>query len=189
MIGALFKLFITQFSNSLFCLKLAKKNRTRIISPLQLDGKKNISIGKYVSIHYKSWLAAMPLTGEKVELVIEDGTVIGHFAHIYATRSIHIEKKVLIADKVYISDNLHGYENPKLPIIDQPIVQKKPVIIGEGSWIGENVCIIGASVGKHCVIGANSVVTKDIPDNSVAVGSPAKVIKKYNSETKLWEKV
>lgn len=50
--------------------------------------------------------------------------------------------------------------------------------IGEGSWIGENVCVCGANIGKHCVIGANSVVTKDIPDYSVAVGCPARIIKK-----------
>lgn len=189
MINSLIKTIVTQVSNYLFCMNLIFRNKSRIIAPLQLDGKKNISIGKSVSIHYKSWLAAMPLTGENVELVIEDGTVIGHFSHIYATKSVRIGKKVLIADKVYISDNLHGYKNPELPIIDQPIVQKKPVIIGEGSWIGENVCIIGASVGKHCVIGANAVVTKDVPDCCVAVGNPAKVIKKYNADNKCWEKL
>ena len=66
-----------------------------------------------------------------------------------------------------------------------------PVIkIGKGSWIGTHVAIIGdVHVGKHCVIGANSVVTKDVPDYSVAIGIPAKVIKKYNFEIKKWEKV
>lgn len=60
------------------------------------------------------------------------------------------------------------------------------MVIGEGSWIGENVCVIGASVGRHCVIGANAVVTKDIPDYSVAVGAPARVIKKYNFNRGAW---
>lgn len=189
MIKYLIKTLINLVSNYLFCMNQILRNKSRISSPLQLDGKNRIFIGKRVVINYKSWLAAMPLTGENVELVIEDGTVIGHFAHIYATKSIRIEKKVLIADKVYISDNLHGYENPEIPIIDQPIVQKQPVIIGEGSWIGENVCIIGASVGKHCVIGANSVVTKDIPDYCVAVGSPAKVIKKFDFTLNKWIKI
>ena len=50
-------------------------------------------------------------------------------------------------------------------------------------------CIIGASVGKHCVIGANAVVTKDVPDYCVAVGAPAKIIKKYNLKNKKWEKI
>ena len=59
-------------------------------------------------------------------------------------------------------------------------------MIGDDSWIGENVCIIGASIGRHCVIGANAVVTKEIPDYCVAVGNPARVIKRYDFEQKDW---
>jgi len=84
---------------------------------------------------------------------------------------------------------LHEYKDITIPIKEQPIINAGKVIIGEHSWIGENVCIIGAKIGKHCVIGANSVVTKDIPDYSVAVGVPAKVIKKYSFEKNEWEKV
>ena len=90
---------------------------------------------------------------------------------------------------MYISDNLHGYKDIKTPIWKQPIVQNRDVEIGEGSWIGENVCILGVHIGKHCVIGANSVVTHDIPDYSVAVGSPAKVIKRYDFENNQWVKI
>ncbi|MFD2601213.1 acyltransferase [Flavobacterium suzhouense] len=149
----------------------------------------NISIGENVYIAYRSWLAALPLTGaEHCELIIGDGTSIGNLNHIYATKSIIIGKDVLTADKVYISDNLHGYEDVSLPIIKQPIKQIATVVIGDGCWLGENVCVIGAKIGKNCVIGANSVVTKDIPDYSVAVGSPAKVIKRYCFETNQWIK-
>ena len=150
-------------------------------SPLKIDGIENIEIGNGVSIAYKTWLAAVPLTGEKSKLIIEDGVNIGNFNHIYATQSIIIRKNVLTADKIYISDNLHGYENIYTPIIKQPIVQKKEVEIGEGSWLGENVCIIGASIGKHCVVGANSVVTKDFPDYCV-------IIKRYCFEQQKWRK-
>jgi acetyltransferase-like isoleucine patch superfamily enzyme len=59
-------------------------------------------------------------------------------------------------------------------------------LIGDGSWIGENACIIGAHVGKNCVIGANAVVTSDIPDYSVAVGVPAVVIKRFDAPSKMW---
>ena len=130
----------------------------------------------------------MPLTAAsgKAELIIEDGTIIGNFNHIFATKKIVIHKDVLTADKVYISDNLHGYENINLPIIKQAIVQKGEVEIGEGCWLGENVCVLGAHIGKHCVIGANSVVTKDIPDYSVAVGAPARIIKRYDFIKKSW---
>ncbi len=163
--------------------------RSVVDSPLRIDGGRSIFIGKKVHIGYKSWLAAMPLTGKSVNLTIEDGCAIGHFNHIYATHSIILHKNVLTADKIYISDNLHGYEDIDTPILKQPIVQKPVVEIGEGSWLGENVCVIGAKIGKHCVIGANSVVTKDIPDYSIAVGAPAKVIKKYDFNTNSWKKV
>ena len=78
-----------------------------ILSPLRIDNPKCIFIGKGVIIQHQSWIASVPLTGEEnSQLVIEDGAVIGNFNHIYATKSIIIHKKVLTADKVYISDNL-----------------------------------------------------------------------------------
>lgn len=157
---------------------------------LRVDGEENISIGNRVIIQKLTWLAAVPLTGEKDCLLeIGDGTIIGHFNHIYATGKIIIGKNVLTADKVFISDNQHCFEDVHMPILKQPIKQLDPVYIGDGSWLGENVCVLGASIGKNCVIGANSVVTKSIPDFCVAVGSPAKVIKKYNFEINNWEKI
>jgi acetyltransferase-like isoleucine patch superfamily enzyme len=158
-----------------------------IDSPLKIEGKKNISIKNNVIIKYKSWLAAVTYTNENCTLEIGEGSVIGNFNHIYATHSILIGKNVLTADKVYISDNQHTYDDINVPIMNQPIKQLSKVIIGDGSWIGENVCIIGASIGRNCVIGANSVVTKDIPDYSVAIGAPARVIKKFNVLTGIWE--
>lgn len=163
--------------------------RSIISHPLRIDGAKNISIGNGCSIQYKTWLAAMPYTGENPKLIIEDGCRIGNFNHIYATKSVILHKDVLTADKVYISDNLHRYEDIDVPILKQPILQHGEVEIGEGSWLGENVCVLGAKIGKHCVIGANSVVTRDIPDFSIAVGVPAKVIKKYDFDSNQWKKV
>lgn len=158
-----------------------------IFSPLQVDGARNIFIRRGAHIGYKTWLAALPQTGMgKVRLEIGECCSIGNFNHIYATHSIILGNHVLTADKVYISDNIHNYQSIDIPIKEQPIVQKKDVYIGEGSWLGENVCVIGASIGKHCVVGANSVVTKDIPDYCIAVGIPAKVIKKYDFEKKEW---
>ncbi len=157
---------------------------------LRIDGKQNIHIGNNVIIQKMSWLAAVPLTGEKdCILEIGDGTIIGHFNHIYATGKIVIGKNVLTADKVFISDNQHGYEDITLPILKQAIKQLPPVYIGDGTWIGENSCILGASIGKNCVIGANSVVNKNIPDYCIVVGAPARIIKKYNKISEKWEKV
>ncbi|RAJ33459.1 acyltransferase [Pedobacter cryoconitis] len=164
------------------------KSRSVLRSILKIEGAKNIDIGNHVIIGYKGWLAAVPHTGSMIcELIIGDGCRIGNFNHIYATKSIIIEKYVLTADKVYISDNLHGYENINIPILQQVIQQKNTVIIGEGAWLGENVCILGASVGKNSVIGANSVVTRNIPDYCVAVGSPAKIIKRFCFNSNKWK--
>ena len=160
-----------------------------IQSPLKIQGAKNIVIGKSVIVSYKTWLAAVPLTGlADCILEIGDGTIIGNFNHIYATGKVTLGKKVLTADKVYISDNLHGYEQIDLPIMDQPVKQNKWVSIGDGTWVGENVCIMGAIIGKNCVIGANAVVTKDIPDYSIAVGNPAIIIKRYCLESRMWKR-
>lgn len=159
---------------------------TKLINPI-LSGSKRIFIGKNVYIRKCTWLAAEPVTGNtNCLLKIGDGTYIGNFCHFYASSKIEIGKKVLFADKVYLSDNLHGYKNIQLPIMDQPVEQANPVIIGDGAWIGEHACVIGASVGKNSVIGANAVVTKDIPDYCVAVGAPAKIIKRYNFDLKEW---
>lgn len=164
--------------------------RSMIVKPLEVLGPKNMIIGDRVTIQYNTWLAAKPLTGmRECLLLIEDGCAIGHFNHIYATHSIILHKDVLTADKVYISDNLHGYDIIGVPIKDQPIIQNRTVEIGEGSWLGENVCVLGAKIGRHCVIGANSVVTKDIPDYCVAVGVPAKIIKRYDFNKNTWKKV
>lgn len=160
-----------------------------VLFPLKIDGTKNISIGDSVVIAYKTWLAALPHTGEEsCELIIGKGSRIGNFNHIYATKSIRIGENVLTADKVYISDNLHEFKDIDTPIMYQEIKQISPVVIGNGTWLGENVCIIGASIGENCVIGANSVVTKNIPNYCVAVGAPAKIIKKFNIEHQKWMK-
>ena len=187
MIGLLHKLLYlvrTMYYRRVFA---SYGNNSGIIAPLKINGGKNIFIGDKVFVQYKTWLAAVPLTGElECKLVLEDGVNIGHFNHIYATKSIILHKNVLTADKVYIADNGHGYEDVHTPIKNQPIIQKECVEIGEDSWLGENVCVIGASIGKHCIIGANSVVTHDIPDYSIAVGAPARVIKVYDPNSRKW---
>lgn len=154
----------------------------------RLLGPENISIGEKVSIHKSVWLQSLPLTGKKCCLSIGDGCSIGDFNHIVATECISIEADVLTANSVYISDNLHEYSNINIPVKKQPILQLRKVSIGRGSWLGEHVCVIGASIGAHCVVGANSVVTHDVPDYCVVVGAPARVIKRYNVTSQTWEK-
>ena len=94
-----------------------------------------------------------------------------------------------------VTDNEHGdysvdsQESPyDLP--DQRPVKTKPVVIGENTWVGENVVILpGSSIGKGCVIGANSVVKGVFPDYCIIAGSPAKIVKRYSFDKKVWEKV
>ena len=161
--------------------------KSLIISPLRIDGKENIHIGHNVYISYRAWLAAHSIDGGSVQLFIDDNVHIGNFNHIYAINRICIERDVLTADKVYITDNMHSFEDISRPIWVQPICKKgNGVVIGSGSWLGENVCVLGASIGRNCIIGANSVVTHDIPDYCVAVGVPAKVIKRYDVNQKRW---
>ena len=105
-------------------------------------------------------------------LIGKGSAVVGHF-------SITIGNDVWTGHNVYITDQNHGYEDVTRPIGTQSMPEK-PVTIGDGSWIGYgSVVLPGASIGDHVVIGANSVVTGDIPSYSVAVGSPAKVIRRY----------
>lgn len=161
---------------------------TIVFFPLQLDNTSSISIGEDVFISSGAWLMGKENSADNT-LVIEEKTVIGHMSHIVALVGINIGKSVLIADKVFISDCTHEYRNIEKPIAEQQIRSLKKVSIGDGAWIGEHVCILGASIGKHSVIGSNSVVNKDIPDYCVAVGNPAKVVKKYDFEEKCWKRV
>ena len=156
--------------------------------PFKVNGAKFISIFKKVHISEGAWLLAMKVK-KKPRIIIGNGSYIGRFSHIVSISKVEICSNVLISDKVYISDNLHAYKDIMKPIKDQEIYEKQSVVIGEHTWIGENVSVIGASVGKHCVIGANSVVTSNIPDYCVAVGIPARIIKKYNNTNGKWEKI
>ena len=110
---------------------------------------------------------------------IGKGSGIGERCRISIANMLTVGEKVLLSPNIYITDCDHEYRDIHTPVIDQGIVQKgQNVSIGDGSYIGINVVIIGnIKIGKHSVVGANSVVTKYVPDYSVAVGSPAQVIK------------
>ncbi|MFM9225665.1 MAG: acyltransferase, partial [Actinomycetota bacterium] len=101
--------------------------------------------------------------------------IVGHF-------SIEIGNDVWTGHHVYITDQNHGYRDVSLPISRQT-QPERAVSIGDGSWIGHGSVILpGARIGKNVVIGANSVVTSEIPDFSVAVGAPARVIRRHDPE-------
>lgn len=157
-----------------------------VYNSVRVEGKKYISIGKKSTIQRLGWLLALKVEEHDPELNIGANCAIGDFCHITAIRKVIIEDDVLMANKVYISDNVHEYQDINVPVIRQGVLFKGEVRIKSGAWIGENVCIIGASIGKNSIIGANAVVTKDIPDYAIAVGSPARVIKQYDTVTNQW---
>ena len=155
-------------------------------SPFRMDGAAGISLGNGSVLQRGGWLYCIGLEGRPAQLEIGSGCVFGFNNHITAAESVRIGDQVLTANNVYISDNLHSYENIATPIMHQPLRIKGRVEIGSGSWLGENVAVIGARVGRNCVIGANAVVTHDIPDYCVAVGAPARVIRHYDSLRQAW---
>jgi len=116
--------------------------------------------------------------------------------HIGAVESVIIGDRVLIASKVYISDHNHGaygkdgtHSDPTVPPFDRPI-HSAPVVIEDDVWIGEFVSVLpGVRIGRGSVIGSMTTVTHDIPAYSIAVGSPARVIKQYIVDSGSWERV
>jgi len=102
---------------------------------------------------------------------------------------VKIGDYVMLAQNIVISGLNHGYQDVAVPPRLQKVVTKQ-ITIEDNVWIGANsVVTAGVTIGNHAVIGAGSVITKDIPQYSVAVGNPAKVIKKYNFKTNSWERV
>lgn len=116
------------------------------------------------------------------EIIIGDNVNIETDCHISAINSVIIEDNVLIASFVYISDHSHGEINANsliTPPLARPLISKGPIRICKNVWLGEKVTVLpGVTIGEGSIIGANSVVTKDIPPYCVACGSPARIIKK-----------
>lgn len=114
-------------------------------------------------------------------LVLGNNVTMENDCHIAAVDRVEIHDDVLIASRVYVSDHAHGGATSAdlaLPPNSRPVVSKGPVVIEAEVWLGEGVCVLpGVRIGRSSIIGANSVVTRDIPPRSVAVGAPARVIR------------
>jgi len=161
-------------------------NGVRIVRPLRIFGARYCQFGDEAVLQYGAYLAV--LKEHETDPVFKVGarTMIGNHAHIVATRRVEFGEGVLTADRLFVADNRHTFEDPRMPVRDQGLTQLADVHIGDGSWIGENVCISGASIGRQCVIAANSVVTRDIPDLCIAAGAPARIVKRYCPRREGW---
>jgi len=136
------------------------------------DTNRGISIGSNVFIGRNSILHC-----KNGDIVIRDDVNIGYNCDLASSNHIEIGEKVLIAAYSYIVGGGHEFTGTDQPIMDQPRIAR-PVKIGANTWIGAGVTVLdGVTIGSGAIIGTGAVVTSDIPDNVLAVGMPARVLR------------
>lgn len=174
--------------------------RTRIKLNALVIGERYIHMGKHCRFGSYLWLAAM-VDGEQGRqgtqgIFFGDRVEMNDFIHIGCVNRIEIGNDVLMGSKIYITDHNHGeYKGPSPSSPDEPPADRhlttgQAIKIGDRVWIGEFVTILpGITIGEGSIIGTHSTVTHDIPPNSIAVGSPARVIKQWNAHTQTWDNV
>lgn len=179
-----------------------RPSQLRIASPRQILNASCIRIGDHVSLGpgcllnaIRRYPGAFMSGGPETEPQQYDPAIVigsrvsatGHLT-IGAADSVTIEDDVLIAGHVFISDNQHGIGSVDVPFKYQPLERIAPVRIGRGTWLGEHVVVLaGVTIGEMCIIGANSVVTRSIPPRSIAVGAPARVVRRWDEGTRAWQ--
>ena len=167
----------------------------------RLAGINHMHIGKNFGAGRGLWLEAVmdyPAKGQVFtpKLVIGDRVSLGEYVHIGCNHHIVIGDDVLMGSKIYITDHNHGVyrgdkaDNPNIPPSDRCLTEGESIEIGARCWIGEFVTILpGVTIGEGSVIGSHSTVTHDIPANSIAVGSPAHVVKVWDESIGRWVRV
>jgi carbonic anhydrase/acetyltransferase-like protein (isoleucine patch superfamily) len=149
--------------------------------PNAIFNERYIHIGAGTMFGPQITLSAGMVPGQRMVsdpvISVGDRCLIGKGSGIVGHLQIVIGDDVWTGHHVYITDQNHGYSDPDLPISKQ-VMPERPVSIGDGSWLGHGTVVLpGATIGRHVVVGANSVVTGPLPDYSVAAGVPARVIK------------
>jgi acetyltransferase-like isoleucine patch superfamily enzyme len=152
----------------------------RIQRPLRLNGERRIAIGERVFIASHSWLATYESGPGAGRLEIGDGTSIAGHCVLAAAERVTVGRSVLFARNVYVADHQHAYRDTTRPVLAQGFTGIAPIEIGDGAWLGQNVVVCpGVTIGRGAVIGANSVVKEDVEDYCVAVGAPARVVRRF----------
>jgi acetyltransferase-like isoleucine patch superfamily enzyme len=153
--------------------------------PAVVRGGRHISVGDNFHAHPGLRLEAIERHHENTydpKVFIADNVRILYDCHIGCVSQITIGSNVLIASKVFITDHSHGEIGPEALRVPPParkLVSKGPVIIEDNVWIGEGVAILpNVRIGRNAIIGANAVVTRDIPENCVVGGVPARIIRR-----------
>jgi acetyltransferase-like isoleucine patch superfamily enzyme len=169
-------------------------DRSGILFPtIAVYGEPYIRIGADVIIAPYCSLSAGVMPGHVPDqdpvVTIGNGVLIGRGSGVVGHRSIAIGDGVFTGHHVYITDANHGYEDVH-ETIGRQFAPPRPVVVGAGSWLGHGSIVLpGATVGEHVAVGAGSVVTGELPSYSVAVGNPARVVRRYDTERAEWVKV
>jgi acetyltransferase-like isoleucine patch superfamily enzyme len=136
------------------------------------DGR--LELGEHVLFEPDVWLTAVA----PARIRIGTGSFLNLGVMVAAIELVEIGAHCMFANGCFVTDADHRYDDPSLPVPYQGFTTKGPTRIGDNVWCGANVVVTsGVTIGERCVIGANSVVTRDIPAHSIAVGAPARVIK------------
>lgn len=154
--------------------------------PCFIEGHRRISIGNRTRIFPGIRMEAIG-TGK---ITIGNNCAIEQNVHIISmNQNLELGDDVTVSANVFITNVDHDYKDITKSVINQEHIIKNTVI-NEGCFIGYGAIIqAGTVLGKHCVVGAGAVVRGTFPDYSVIVGVPGKMIKRYNNDTKEWEKV
>jgi acetyltransferase-like isoleucine patch superfamily enzyme len=133
-----------------------------------------LTIGENTLLEPGCWLTL----GPEARIAIGRECFLNRGTMLAAAASIEIGDYVMFANGCFVGDAAHRHDDPDLPITRQGFEPGRPVKIGSNVWFGVNCAVTGGvEIGERAVIGANSVVTRDIPPGTVAAGAPAKVIK------------
>jgi len=154
---------------------------SRIMLPFRAGNPHKVAVGRDVLIGPSSWFM-VPLLDTAGPVIRIHDRVRMNQTSIAAVEEVVVEEAVGIARGVYIADHMHGFDDPVLPVRDQPLARVAPVRVKRGAWLGQNVVVMpGVTVGEGAVVGANSVVTRDVPARTIVAGAPARVIRELVS--------
>ncbi|MDD2974741.1 MAG: acyltransferase [Aliarcobacter cryaerophilus] len=175
----------------LYLLKKQKyKNigkKTYIDKSVHIIGLKNIRIGSNNIISDDTWLNVNDRTDGKIGIEIGNNCYIGKRNFFNSSAKITLKDYFMSGINCSLLGSDHLIDEPLKPYIHTGTTNDTSIYIGTNVWFGANVTVIGdVKIGHGSIIGANSLVLKDIPPFSIAVGNPAKVIKRYNFENKKW---
>lgn len=175
------------------CKLRHRGERIQMDPSVRVTGAEYIEIGDDAVIQPYSRIEAIDhygRTGQRFQPRLSIGArcTIEFNVHIGVCHRVEIGSDVMIAGSAYISDHVHSYADPTRPVSQQPLSEQGHVSIGNGSHIGEGACIFSnVTLGEHVIVGANAVVTKDVPAFCVVAGVPARILRHYDFEHHAWE--